>query len=75
MVESSESSKLVYLGTYIIILFISSLISNITLIWIYLKNRQYLNNIHLLKLTLAIINTIGTVISLPLVALRALSSK
>ena len=75
MIDSIGNSILYYFGIYIVILFVFSLISNGILIRKYVENRQYLSNIHLLKFAIVILNTVGTLISLPIVALRAFSYK
>ncbi len=75
MIKKFDCSIYNYFGFYAILLLIISILSNGLLIWKYLKNRKYLCNIHVLKLTLVILNIIGALIDLPLVIFNSFSCK
>ena len=72
---SVECYKLVPIATYCIILFIVALTTNLTLIWVLLKNKVLLHNANILILALSVLNTIGTVLELPLVSISAIRCK
>ena len=73
--SSVECYKLVPIATYCVILFIVALSANLTLIWILLKNKELLHNANILILALSVLNTIGTVLELPLVSVSAILCK
>lgn len=70
-----ECSSLRYIGLYCTILFILGVIANPLLIWIILRNNDLINSTNLLIVTLAILNTIGILIELPLVSASAFLCK
>ena len=66
-----ECYKLQIIGGYCIFLFIAGIIANPTIIWIILKNKKLINPVNILVVALAILNTIGVLIELPLVTISA----
>jgi hypothetical protein len=71
-----KCSELINIGIYVVILFIVSLISNITLIYILIKHKkQLLNRINIQIFVLSILNLIGTLIELPMVGIAAFACK
>ena len=70
-----DCSTLNYIGIYCIILFVISIISNTTILGLIIKfSKQLLVN-NILMIWLIILNLIGTLIELPLVAFSAFSCK
>ena len=64
-----ECSTLTNIGIYCIILFILSMVLNITLIWILIKNRkELLNSANALILSLSILSLLGTLVELPMIS-------
>ena len=55
-----------FISIYFIILFVTSITSNFTLIWILKKNKRLLNQYNILVLSLAGLSLIGTLVSLPI---------
>ena len=71
-----KCSELINIGIYVVILFIVSFISNVTLIYILIKHRkQLLNRINIQIFVLSILNLIGTLIELPMVGIAAFACK
>ena len=71
-----KCSELFNIGIYVVILFLISLISNITVIFILLKHKkQLLNRINIQIFALSILNLIGTVIELPMVGIAAFACR
>ena len=63
-------------GIYCILLFIVSLLSNLKLIWILIKNKkEMLHQINILILVLALLSLIGTLLGLPLITITAFACK
>ena len=67
-----ECYKLIPLAVYTIFLFIVSMISNPTLIWILLRNHDLMNPVNVLILAIALLSIIGTLIELPLVTVSSM---
>jgi hypothetical protein len=70
-----DCEQLKPIAIYCVVLFIVSLISNPTLIWILLRNRELMNPVNVLILALASLSIIGTLIELPLVSVSAILCK
>ena len=66
---------LYYIGVYCIVLFVISFISNTTLLILIIKFSKELLKNNLLMMWLIILNLIGTLIELPLVAISAFKCK
>ena len=70
-----ECSTIKYFIIYFIILLITSFTANGTLISTYLKNRQYMRNVQFLKLSIAILNLLGTAFDMPLLTINAFNCR
>jgi hypothetical protein len=70
-----DCKKLVPIYIYCILLFLTAIIANPLLIWALLKYKDLMNPTNLLILTLAVLNTAGTILELPLVTLSAIFCK
>ena len=69
-------SELKNIGIYVVILFIISVISNITLIYILIKNKKHLlNEVNIQIFALSILSLIGTLIELPMVGIAAFACR
>ena len=65
-------STLHNIGIYVVILFIISLISNITVIYILIRHRKsLLTAVNIQILCVSILNLIGTLVELPMVGIAA----
>ena len=71
-----ECSILTNIGIYCVILFILSMILNITLIWILIKNRKkLLDSTNALILSLSILSLLGTLVELPMVSVTSFACR
>ena len=71
-----DCSILTSIGVFCIILFLVSVLSNSTLMWILIKNRDDLfNTVNILTVILSAINLIGTLIEIPMVGTAAFKCK
>ena len=71
MTNFVECSLLKQFGVYCCTLFALSLFSNLIVICVFIKNKKIMNHVNLLTLYLTILNLIGTLIELPIVAVSA----
>ena len=62
-------------GVYCSLLFIVSNASNITVLYILLRNRTLLRHIYILIFALAVLSLIGTLVELPLIIITAFSCR
>ncbi len=63
---------LIPIAVYTILLFIVAFISNPTLIWILLRNKELMSPVNVLILALSALNIVGTLIELPLVTVSSM---
>ena len=69
-------SALTKIGIYCVILLILSLTASLKLIWIFLMHRvELLNGVNIIILTLTLLNLLGALIELPLVATASFMCK
>ena len=71
----TEQNGLFYIAIYTIILFVVSIASNSSLIWILVKNKKLLQRANILILALTILNLLGTLIELPIVTITVLNKQ
>ena len=70
-----ECNKLIPIYIYCIILFVTALASNLLLIKILMKNKDLMNPINFLALSLAIMNLLGALFEMPFVTVSAILCK
>jgi hypothetical protein len=71
-----DCSIVTSIGVFCVALFVVSVWSNSTVIWILIKNRNHLfNTVNILTVILSGINLIGTIIELPMVGTAAFQCK
>ena len=62
-------------GVYCVLLFLTSVISNLTILWIQIKNKMLFQHVNLLIFAIAILSLIGTVVELPLIITTSFKCK
>ena len=79
MENSSNSSvdclALTKIGYYCLGLLVLSIISNTSIIVIFIKNKKFMNHVNLLIIFLSILNLVGSLIELPIVTISAFNCR
>ena len=74
--KEPECDILKLIGAYCAFLFCVSISLNLTVVWVLIKNRkELLIHVNILTLVLVILNILGTLTGLPIVAVTSFSCK
>lgn len=73
--DQAPCYQTILIGVYCILLFCASSVANSVLLWIFYKNKQLRTPLNNCVICIAILNLIGTIIELPLVAVNAFACR